>query len=53
MEFMTTFDEGEALVWGLRVVATKERIVEVIGLPTIREYYSNEHDARYSRAHFT
>ena len=24
MEFMTIFDEGEASVWGLRVVATEE-----------------------------
>ena len=45
-----TFDEGEALVWGLRVVSTKERITDVTRLPKIGEHYPNEHDARSSRA---
>ena len=49
---MKTFDEGVALAWGLRVVATKERIAEVTGLPEIGEHYPNEHDARSSRAQF-
>ena len=50
---MMKFDEGEASIWGLRVVATKERILEVTRLPTIGEHYPNEHDTRSSRAHFT
>ena len=50
---MTTFDKGEALVLGLRVVATKERITEVTGLPAIEEHYPNEHDTGSSRAQFT
>ena len=35
------------------MVATKERIIEVIGLSAIGEHYPNEHDAIYSRAQFT
>ena len=50
MEFMMTFDEGEASIWGLRVIATQERIEKVIGLPTIGKHYTNEHDAKSSRA---
>ena len=53
IEFMTTFDEGEATVWGLRVITIKENIEEVIGLPKIGENYPNKHDARSSRAQFT
>lgn len=53
LEFMTTFDEGEAIVWRLRVISTEERISEVTGLPAVGEHYPNEHDARSSRAHFT
>lgn len=32
IEFTRTFDEGEASVWGLTVIATEEDIVEVTGL---------------------
>lgn len=53
MEFMTIFDEGEALVWGLRVVSTEERIAKVTELPAIGEHYPNEHNARSSREQFT
>ncbi len=53
MEFMTTFDEGEASIQGLRVVATEERIAKVTRLPTIGEHYPNEHDTRSARAQFT
>ena len=53
MEFMKKFDEGETSVWGLRLVATKEMMEEVIGLPKIMEHYPNEHDARSSRVQFT
>ena len=49
MEFMATFDEGEASFWGVRVITTEERIEEVTGLPTIGEHYPNEHDASSSR----
>lgn len=47
-ELMGTFEEGQATVWGLTVVATKEKIAEVIGLPFVGEHYPNEHDARSS-----
>ena len=50
LEFMTTFDEGEVIVWGLRVISTEERISKVMGLPAVGEHYPNEHDARSSRA---
>ena len=50
VEFTRTFDEGEASVWGLTVIATKEHIVEVTGLPTIGEHYPSSHDARLVRA---
>ena len=53
MDFMTTFDEGEATIWRLRVVSIEETIEEVIGLSTIREHYPNEHDAKSLRAQFT
>ena len=53
MEFMRTFDEGQAIVWGLTIIATEEWIVEVIWLPTIGEHYPNAHDARSSRAQFS
>lgn len=52
-EFSRTFDEGEALVWGLKVIATEERIVEVIGLPPQGTHYPNEHDARAARVQFS
>ena len=48
-----TFDEGEATIWGLRVISTKEQLTEVTGLPKIGEHYPNEHDARSSWAQFT
>ena len=50
---MRTFDEGQATVWGLTVIATEDRIVEATGLPTIGEHYPNTHDARSARAQFT
>ena len=53
IEFMKTFNEGETLVWGLRVVPIEERIEKVTGLLAIGEHYPNEHDARSSRAQFT
>jgi len=46
------FDEGEAFVWGLMVVAIKEKIVKVTGLLVIGEHYPNTHDARLARAQF-
>ena len=53
IEFTRIFDEGEASIWGLMVVTIEERIVEVIGLPTIREHYPSTHDVRSARAQFT
>ena len=50
MKFMTTFDEGEATVWGLRVIVTKGRIVEVTRFPEVGENYLNEHDGSSSHA---
>ena len=50
VEFTRTFDEGEASVWGLTVIAIEERIEEVIGLSTIGEHYLSSHDARSARA---
>ena len=50
---MRTFNEGEAIVWGLRVISTEEQIAEVIGLPAVGEHYRNEHDTRSSWAQFT
>ena len=50
VEFTRTFDEGEATVWGLIVIAIEERIAEVTGLPTVREHYLRSHDARLARA---
>ena len=51
-KFTRMFDEGEASIWGLTVIATEECIAEVIGFPTIREHYPNTHDARSTRAQF-
>ena len=53
MDFMMTFDEGEASVLLLRVISTKERMAKVIGLSKIVEHYPNKHDAKSSRAQFT
>ena len=50
---MKTFDEGQATVWGLTVIATKEWIAKVTRLPTIGEHYPNAHDATSSRAQFS
>ena len=50
---MTTFDEGEASIRGLRVVDIEERISKVTKLLAIVEHYPNEHDVRSSRAQFT
>ena len=47
---MRTFDEGQAIVWGLTIIAIEEQIIEVIGLRTIGEHYPNAHDARSSQA---
>ena len=49
-KFTNTFEEGEAIVWGLIVVAIEEWIEEVMRLPAAREHYPNEHDAISSRA---
>ena len=51
-EFICTFEEGEAIVWGLIVVSIEEQIVEVTRLPAMGEHYPNAHDARSSRAQF-
>ena len=51
-EFTRMFDEGEAFVWSLMMVAIEEKIVEVSILPTIGEHYPNTHDARSARAQF-
>ena len=50
IEFMKTFDEGQATVWRLTIIAIEERIAEVTELSTIGEHYPNAHDARSSRA---
>ena len=52
-EFTRTFDEGEASIWGLIVVATEECIAKVTGLPIIWEHYPSTHDVRSTRAQFT
>lgn len=52
-EFSRTFMEGEALVWGLKIIAIEERIVEVTTLPLQGEHYPNEHDARVVRVQFS
>jgi hypothetical protein len=41
-EFSRTFSEDEASIWGLTVVATDQRIVEVTGLPTDGENFSSD-----------
>ena len=51
-KFTRMFDEGEASIWGLMVVAIELRIVEVTGLLAIGEHYPNMHDARLARAQF-
>lgn len=52
-EFTRTFDEGEAFVWGLMMIAIEACISEVTGLPAIGEHYPSTHDARSARAQFT
>ena len=49
-KFTRTFDEGEAFIWGLMVISTKECIAEVTGLPKIGEHYPNTYDMRSARA---
>ena len=49
-KFMRTFDERQATLWGLTVIAIDKRIEEAIGLPTVGEHYQNAHDARSTRA---
>lgn len=51
-EFAQTFFEGKAVVKGLEVIVTKERIMEVTGLPASGEPYPTTKDARFSRAEF-
>ena len=51
-EFIRTFEEGEATVWGLIVVSIEEKIVEVTSLPIVGEHYPNAHDERSARALF-
>ena len=51
-KFTWMFDEDEASVWGLIVIAIEEHIYEVIGLPTIGEHYPNTHDERLAIAQF-
>ena len=53
IEFMRTFDEGQATIQELTIIATEERIAEVTRLPTIGEHYPNAHDARSAKAQFT
>ena len=53
IEFTKTFNEGKALVWGLKVVAIEECIIEVTWLPIVGENYPSSHDARSVRAQFT
>ena len=49
-KFTRTVDEGEASIWGLMVIATEERIAEVIGLPAIGEHYPSTHDVRSEKS---
>ena len=44
------FDEVEASIWDLTVVAIEECIEEVTRLSTIGEHYPNMHDVRSARA---
>ena len=53
VKFTRIFDEGEAFVWVLTLIAIEEHISEVIGLPTIGEHYRSTHDVRSARAQFT
>ena len=51
-EFINTFEEGEATVWGLTIIVIEEQIAEVTGLTPVGEHYPNVHDARSTRAQF-
>lgn len=51
-EFLRTFSENEATVWGLAVVVTEERIAEVTGLPTVGENFPVGRDVVSARAEF-
>lgn len=50
LKLTQTFSKGRAIVKALEVVATKERISEVSGLPADGEHYSASRDARSARA---
>lgn len=52
LEFSQTFSEGKATVKGLEFVVTKERIVDISGLPIDGENYPTSRDARSARAEF-
>lgn len=51
-KFMHSFNEGEAIVKGLRVIATKQWIAEVTGLLG-EELFPESKDARSAKAEFT
>ena len=52
-EFIHTFEEGEATVWGLTIVATEEWIAEVTGLLIAGEHYLDEHNAKSATTQFS
>lgn len=51
-EFAQTFSNGKAMVKGLEVVVTEERIAEIIGLSIDGEPYPTSRDARTVRVKF-
>ena len=51
-KFTRTFNEGEAIVWGLTIVTIEEKIVEITRLPVVGEHYPNTDDARSAKAQF-
>lgn len=53
VEFMHSFDEGEATVKRLRVIATEQQIAEVIGLLQEGDLFPESKDARSVKAEFT
>lgn len=50
VEFMHSFDEGEATIKGLRVISMEQRIVEVTRLLQEGELFSESKDTRSVRA---
>ena len=49
--FFRTLFKGEATIWGLTVVTTKDKIAEVTGLPAVEENFSS--DATAARVEFS